>query len=77
MGNPSIRKGELNDGLDGQPTKSVEISHEPGGVVRVRVYGAKDAEVTVDDSRRGAREQCRGRLNWQDKDGADGWKQED
>lgn len=63
MGKPFIEKGEIGNGLDGQPTRSVEISHEPGGVIQVRVYGARDAEETIDDSRRGARGQCRDRLN--------------
>jgi|GEM_PF-6150644 hypothetical protein len=77
MGKRFIGKGELGDGLDGQATSNVEVSYEPDDVVQVRVFGARDAETSIDDSCRGAREQCRGRLNWQDEDGADGWKQED
>ncbi|MFA5799938.1 MAG: hypothetical protein WC840_03175 [Candidatus Peribacteraceae bacterium] len=63
MGRPLVGKGDLSDSLDGLPTKSVEISCEPGGIVQVRVHGVHDAMQRIDEGSRDTAQDIRERLN--------------
>ena len=48
MGKHHFRKGSLGNMADGDALPGVEISHEPHGVIKVRVPGQRDVVTRVD-----------------------------